>query len=310
MATVARRILTLMVLAINPRGLPANLLRRALLRRAQTQAPSLQPPPPPLLSLKTWSGSLDDLASLILHEHDHLIALCKPPAVLTQPEQQASTDNLFAALRRRPHTPNDLHVIHRLDRPCSGVIVYAKSAQAAASLNAAFQARRTSKHYLCVVNGAFGDPAATTTLRHWIQKTNAERVKVFDRAGDTPPRKDVVDAALTATPLVHFNPPSRSNTTAATTQTVVHVALETGRKHQIRAQMAHIGHPIVGDTKYGAPQAFATRDIALHAWSLTVPHPVGKHNVTFTAPPPAVWAQRFGDAAIATALHEAEKRTR
>ena len=132
--------------------------------------------------------------------------------------------------------------------------------------------------------------SAPITLRHLIQKTTAERVKVFNHpvTSTTPknPRKDLVEAILTYQPICSFSPPgpttiatkSAAATTAATTattattsttttaalatvnssntprQTLLKIALETGRKHQIRAQMSHIGHPIVGDVKYGASQ--------------------------------------------------------
>jgi 23S rRNA-/tRNA-specific pseudouridylate synthase len=77
-------------------------------------------------------------------------------------------------------------------------------------------------------------------------------------------------------------------------KTLVKIDLETGRKHQIRAQMAHIGHPIVGDVKYGAPQQFHQKDIALHAYSLSFPHPITNKAVTVSTMPPDVWRQRFG----------------
>ena len=75
---------------------------------------------------------------------------------------------------------------------------------------------------------------------------------------------------------------------------LVKVKLETGRKHQIRAQMAHIGHPIVGDVKYGAPQRFQLKDIALHAFRLGFVHPTTKAPLTFSAGVPSSWASRFG----------------
>ena len=90
-------------------------------------------------------------------------------------------------------------------------------------------------------------------------------------------------------------------------QTICRIELETGRKHQIRAQMAHIGHPIVGDVKYGAPQAFKQRDIALHACMLTITHPVTGKEMTFTAPPPALWSKRFGEGSLAAAIDEMNK---
>ena len=174
--------------------------------------------------------------------------------------------------------------------------------QAAATLNEAFRTRSSvDKHYVCVVNGdlfaaginvrnkarvdvdiglsgvsslsplsiSSSSPSSSTpptTLRHLIQKTTAERVKVFDyptiatTTVQKKPRHDLVEAILSYQPIHAFAPPgtttatSTGNSNCKQRQTLVKIALETGRKHQIRAQMAHIGHPIVGDVKYGASQ--------------------------------------------------------
>jgi hypothetical protein len=93
-------------------------------------------------------------------------------------------------------------------------------------------------------------------------------------------------------------------------QTICRVELETGRKHQIRAQLAHIGHPIVGDVKYGAPQSFKQRDISLHACMLTITHPTTRKEMTFTAPPPALWSKRFGEDSLAAAIIEMNKHNK
>jgi 23S rRNA pseudouridine1911/1915/1917 synthase len=82
---------------------------------------------------------------------------------------------------------------------------------------------------------------------------------------------------------------------------LVHIDLETGRKHQIRAQLAHLGHPICGDMKYGAPQAFKLRDVALHAYYLSFNHPVTNSKLIFTAPPPEQWKKYFGEDLYKTA---------
>jgi len=104
-------------------------------------------------------------------------------------------------------------------------------------------------------------------------------------------KKKYVSAVLRYVPLHTFTPIYNPNVQ----HTLVKIILETGRKHQIRAQMSHIGHPVVGDVKYGAMTSFSTRDIALHAYTLTIVHPVSQEVMTFVAPPPALWNKRFGD---------------
>jgi 23S rRNA pseudouridine1911/1915/1917 synthase len=252
-----------------------------------------------------------DVKTSLLFEDNHLFVVNKPAGVLVQHGRSATptattttATNLLDAVKAHLVARDGkmgrawVGLVHRLDRPTSGVMVFAKTSKAASRLSAAFRARTCTKLYLSVVHGALS--ASGTLTDYLLQARGGPLDDVFPSqtqvvASDHP---GAVSATLHYRPLATFGPPAGPFPAL----TAVLVALETGRKHQIRAQMAHSGHPIVGDTKYGAPQAFATRDIALHAWSLTVPHPVGKHNMTFTVPPPVVWAQRFGDAAMAAAM--------
>ena len=136
-------------------------------------------------------------------------------------------------------------------------------------------------------------------LSHWLNTTlSTDRVSIVDTlpvpntpTHHTQTKTKYVSAVLTYVPLHTFTPIYNPNTQ----HTLVNIALETGRKHQIRAQMSHIGHPIVGDVKYGALTSFPTRDIALHAYTLTIVHPVSQEVMTFVAPPPALWNKRFGE---------------
>ena len=136
-------------------------------------------------------------------------------------------------------------------------------------------------------------------LSHWLNTTlSTDRVSIVDTlpvstipSHHTQTKTKYVSAVLTYVPLHTFTPIYNPNTQ----HTLVNIALETGRKHQIRAQLSHIGHPIVGDVKYGALTSFPTRDIALHAYTLTIVHPVSQEVMTFVAPPPALWNKRFGE---------------
>ena len=221
-----------------------------------------------------------------------------------------------------------LGLVHRLDRPTSGVLLYAKTSKAAGRLSEQFRTRQCEKIYLAVVEGPLScvgsypsvdldldlDPKAvdisTASFKpsllsslpsdvkcsHWLNTTlSTERVSIVDSLPVVPTifshKTNYVSAVLTCVPLHTFIPTYHPDVQ----HTLVKIALETGRKHQIRAQMAHIGHPIVGDVKYGALSSFPTRDIALHAYTLTIEHPVSKQVMRFVAPPPALWNKRFGE---------------
>jgi 23S rRNA-/tRNA-specific pseudouridylate synthase len=236
----------------------------------------------------SWDGSLANVGELRLFEDKDIIVMYKPPSILSQADIDGGKGNLFDATLNHvtsTSTLSNLYLIHRLDRPCSGVMVFAKSSVAATRLSANFRGRIASKCYLCVVNGEL---VGSGELHNHLQKSNAERIKCYDfisnkevdgdgKASESKIPKNVVEAKLKYESLLHI---SGGTELKPIKQTLVRIDLETGRKHQIRAQMAHIGHPIVGDVKYGAPQQFKQRDLALHAYSLSFPHPITKKKVS------------------------------
>lgn len=304
-----------------------------------------------------WMGGLEDIKTLILFEDNNVLVMYKPPTILSQPDKE-NNDNLLDACKRYVETSNGDYIglVHRIDRPCSGILVFSKTLQSTAILSEQFKKRSTDKHYLCVVNGYVTE---SRSCHDKILKTSSERTRVFPLNST---RNDAVDAKLRFKPLkVIVKPPQQasSNTThsemeapspspitqsidtstststetsstaagaliaaAITTlptvavakeadygglhqpaaeggqitahQSLLQVELETGRKHQIRAQLAHIGLPVVGDVKYGAPQAFRNRDICLHAFSLTFNHPISKKQMRFRSDVPRIWGSRFG----------------
>lgn len=259
--------------------------------------------------LSAWTGSLLQIRPLVLWEDSHLIVAYKPSTILAQRAQVKGphTDNMLDAVKlclqqhdardqHHPHLQKYVGLVHRLDRPASGVMVFAKTPHAAASLSREFQRRSVTKEYLTVVNGRIrGGAESENRLRHWLNVGSGEsgagdRSLVSETAMPTMsdyPQK-IVEAQLSFEVLHVF---SHMQTE---TQSLVRVKLETGRKHQIRAQMAHIGHPVVGDVKYGAPQRFKLRDIALHAYRLSFLHPGTKQRMCFSCRVPSSWAQRFG----------------
>ncbi len=146
----------------------------------------------------------------------------------------------------------------------------ARTSKAASRLSAAFRSRRTRKRYLAILEGHL--PAPSGELTHLIERH--ERVSRIVPAPTLVSR----EARLSYRVLE-----------AAAGRSLVAVELETGRRHQIRLQVAHLGCPIVGDLRYGAPAPLPSRQIALFARELAVPHPTRGEILTFTAPLPAGW---------------------
>lgn len=177
-------------------------------------------------------------------------------------------------LRIEHDKPGNAYVglVHRLDRVTSGITVLSKTSKAAARLCDSFKTRKVIKYYLCVVNGTvkldYGE------CNHLMTKTSTDKKTQILPLNSK--RKDSVTGVLRYRVIHRLSYGGLQNVKASAqrrSQTLLAVELETGRKHQIRAQLAHIGHPVVGDVKYGAPQRFHSRDIALHAAVLAFPHP-------------------------------------
>jgi 23S rRNA pseudouridine1911/1915/1917 synthase len=170
-----------------------------------------------------------------------------------------------------------LGLVHRIDRVTSGITVFAKTSKSAARLSDLFKTRDIIKYYVCVVNGLVNkeyDECADLLL-----KTTEKKTQVLNIRSD---RKDAVAGVLRYKALhqllIQPNAAVNSSTSQNSNkgdlkQTLLAIELETGRKHQIRAQLENIGHSVVGDVKYGAGQRFQTRDIALHAALISFPHP-------------------------------------
>ncbi|GAA0871866.1 RNA pseudouridine synthase [Gangjinia marincola] len=162
-----------------------------------------------------------------------------------------------------------LGVVHRLDRPTSGVLLFARTSKALTRLNKLFAARETQKTYWALVQKA--PPKATDRLVHYL-KRNPKQNKSFAYAEEKPDTKKAILTYTVKKKLDRY--------------VLLEIALETGRHHQIRAQLAAIGSPIKGDLKYGAPRSNPDASISLHARSLSLIHPVKKEPLTFTAPVP------------------------
>lgn len=197
----------------------------------------------------------------VLHCDNHLLVLSKPAGLLTQPNN-TSADSLEAwakrYLKQRFNKPGNVfcEAVHRLDRPVSGVVLFARTSKALSRLNDAQRAGKFRKTYIAKVEG---HPTSGTYIDHL---THAERKALIDPHG----KRCELDFTTLA---------STSNTS------LVEIHLKTGRYHQIRAQFAHHGHPIVGDQKYGRGGEL----LYLHHAKLIFPHPVTHEEQTYSSSP-------------------------
>ena len=223
----------------------------------------------------------------VVYLDNHLLVVSKPPGVLTQGDATGDADLVTLAkayLKRRFDKPGNVFVglVHRLDRPTSGVVVLARTSKAASRLSDQFRRRAVQKRYLAVVDRTL---TGAGRAEGWLSSEGGAVAVVAEGA---PGAKR---AALAWRALAH-----RAG------RTLVDVDLETGRKHQVRVQLAALGAPVLGDFRYGHPTPFADgRGIALHAYRLTLEHPTRRERMTFTAPPPAAWGGLF-DAEVGGAV--------
>lgn len=214
----------------------------------------------------------------IIFQDNHLLAVNKPAGVLTQASGR-DEDNLEDRARQwvkvAKWKPGNvyLHAVHRLDRVASGVVLFARTEKALSRLNAEVRERRVSKVYLALVTRA-PTPAAGR-LEHALRH-GAHRAEVED--GDD---GDAKPAALAYQIL-------RQDSEFC----LLEVRLETGRYHQIRAQLAAIGCPIAGDVEYGGSRDWRRPGIALHHHRLGLNHPTLRTWQEFVAPCPASWPLR------------------
>lgn len=211
----------------------------------------------------------------VLYADNHLLAIYKPSGLLVQGDRTGDPCLLNLAKRwvkQRYGKPGKvfLAIVHRLDRPVAGVMLFARTSKGAARLSAQFRARTVEKSYLAVVHGR-------------VRGQGGRRVDHIERSGQ---RSRVVPS-----PTAHSQEARLRYTVVAQREdaSLLRVTLETGRRHQIRIQLARMGHPILGDLRYGAPAPLAGRALALLAHSLCVDHPTRQERLVFTSPFPQGW---------------------
>jgi 23S rRNA pseudouridine1911/1915/1917 synthase len=208
----------------------------------------------------------------VIHEDDDLVVVDKDAGVLTVPTVTPVGDSLeemlLASYRKRGHKKPTLHVVHRIDRFTSGLVVFARHHPAAMELRRQFKERTPERIYLAVACGRVEPDRGRLT--HSLGE-NPKSLKVFVVARESEGR----DASLRYRVIERFPE-----------ATLLEVTLETGRRNQIRVQFAATGHPIVGDVSYGHPSMLIPR-VALHAHRLAFDAPRGRKRLRFESPIPS-----------------------
>ena len=245
--------------------------------------PLLDTPPPPAPAQAVSKADRTFLASITLYEDDDLLVLNKPSGIAVQGGTKTThhVDRLLEGLGDGPETRPRL--VHRLDRDTTGVLVIAKRRAIAAKLGRAFQTRSVRKIYWALVHGVPKPPQG---------KIDAALVKAGGPDGDRVRKARAGEQDIAQSAVTHYAVVDRAG------QKVAFVSLKpvTGRQHQLRAHMAIIGHPILGDGKYqgdkNLPEGIPNR-LYLHARRISFPHPSGEGIVDITAPLPEHMAKAF-----------------
>ena len=210
----------------------------------------------------------------IIYEDNHLIAINKRPGDLVQGDKTGDNtliDQVKNYIKKKYNKPRGvfLGLIHRLDRPTSGLILFAKTSKALKRINKQFKDRKTQKKYWAIIDKSFDSNSGTLT--HWL-KRNPKMNKSFAN------NEEVNDSKKA---ILHYKKIIKLRKYC-----VLEINLETGRHHQIRSQLSFIGFPVKGDLKYNAKRKNPDASIDLHARSLTINHPTTKKKITFLASPP------------------------
>ena len=215
------------------------------------------------------------IEEFVLFLDNHLLVLNKPARLLVQGDRTGDASLFSIAkefIKKKFNKPGNVYlgIVHRLDRPASGVVVFARTSKSAARLNKQFRNGKRKKKYLVLVEGK-------TPLRGKMSD------KIV-RQNET----SVISKTEGKEALLYYKRINCSKNIS-----LVSVELITGRHHQIRLQFAHRGHPVIGDMRYGSTKKLVKKTLALHAHNLKIIHPTRKEKISFTAPLPEYWPKEF-----------------
>ena len=224
-----------------------------------------------------------DIASRIIYEDNHLLVIDKKVGEIVQGDKtgdEALSDTLKAFIKQRDSKPGNvfLGVTHRLDRPVSGLCIFAKTSKALERMNAMFRDGEVHKTYMALCCAA--PSRKEGMLEDWLER-NEKLNKSFVT------RKPGPKAKLAKLRYRHIADTER--------YFLLEVELLTGRHHQIRCQLSHMGCPIKGDLKYGAPRSNPDGGICLQAHKITFVHPVKKEPLCLELPLPRSWKLSVGE---------------
>jgi 23S rRNA pseudouridine1911/1915/1917 synthase len=210
----------------------------------------------------------------ILYEDNHIIALNKACCEIVQGDKTGDiplSEQLKEWLKEKYNKPGNAFVgiTHRLDRPVSGIILFAKTSKALSRLNEMFRLGKIEKTYWAIVRNP--PPKEEDTLTHWLVR-NEQQNKSYACDRERPNSKQAI---------LHYRIIAQSDKFH-----LLEIDLKTGRHHQIRSQLSAIGCPIRGDLKYGCERSNHNKGINLHARSARFIHPISKENIHIIAPVP------------------------
>lgn len=210
----------------------------------------------------------------VVYEDNHLIIVNKSSSEIVQGDKTGDkplAEMVKEYIKQKYHKPGNvfLGVVHRLDRPVSGLVVFARTGKALTRLNEMFRTKEVHKTYWAIVGNC--PPTEEGELVHWLVR-NEKQNKSYAYDKEKPEaKKAILDYKLIGRSERYF---------------LLEVDLKTGRHHQIRCQLAKMGCPIKGDLKYGSPRTNPDGSICLHARRVRFVHPVSKQEIDVTAPVP------------------------
>jgi 23S rRNA pseudouridine1911/1915/1917 synthase len=215
----------------------------------------------------------------VLFEDNHIIIINKRAGDIVQGDKTGDkplSDIVKEYIKDKYNKPGSVYlgVVHRLDRPTTGIIVFARTSKALSRLNKLFANKDIQKTYWAIVGQK--PPKETDTLIHWLKKNPKNNKSTAFSKDTTDTKKAILHYKIIKTLNRYY---------------LLEVNLETGRHHQIRSQLSSIGSPIKGDLKYGFSRSNPDASIHLHSRKLEFVHPVSKENIQITACPPqdTIW---------------------